>query len=271
MNTGQALMDEVLATRVQPGECAYWWLGQMGFLFRLGRWTIAVDPYLEESPNRLSPSVMRSEDLHADFILGTHDHGDHIDRGAWRVIAGANPDTRFIAPAPIVHDLALELGIGRGRLIGISEGTHAFEENGLSVQGIAAAHEFLDTDCHGAYLYTGYIIRANGLTIYHSGDSLKYDGLEAKLRNASPLDIMIVPINGRDGHRYRANCIGNMTFQEAVDLAGAVAPKLSIPAHYDMFEGNTANPMDFADYLEAKYPQRNYWIGPRGTKVPYSR
>ena len=69
---------------------------------------------------------------------------------------------------------------------------------------------------------------------------------------------MLVPINGRDAERYLRNCIGNMTFQESVDLAGELMPRLVIPGHWDMFPGNTADPTDFSTYLEAKY----------GDKVP---
>ena len=64
----------------------------------------------------------------------------------------------------------------------------------------------------------------------------------------------LLPINGRDGVRYRSNCIGNMTFQEAADLAGEVGTVLVIPGHFDMFAHNGEDPAKFEDYLAAKYP-----------------
>ena len=53
--------------------------------------------------------------------------------------------------------------------------------------------------------------------------------------------------------RYRRSCIGNMTFQEAADLAGELRPGLVIPGHWDMFADNPGDPEAFADYLDAKY------------------
>jgi L-ascorbate metabolism protein UlaG (beta-lactamase superfamily) len=65
-----------------------------------------------------------------------------------------------------------------------------------------------------------------------------------------------IPINGRDAKRYRQNWIGNMTYQEAADLAGDVMPSLVIPGHWDMFEINGEDPVLFADYIDAKYGKK---------------
>ena len=65
--------------------------------------------------------------------------------------------------------------------------------------------------------------------------------------------MQLLPINGRDAERYRNNCIGNMTYQEAADLAGEVGPRIVIPGHWDMFADNSADPKAFADYLNVKY------------------
>ena len=73
------------------------------------------------------------------------------------------------------------------------------------------------------------------------------------LQAFGPIDAALLPINGRDGARYRRDCIGNMTFQEAVDLAGELRAGLVIPGHWDMFADNPGNPRAFADYLDAKY------------------
>ncbi|MBR6391053.1 MAG: MBL fold metallo-hydrolase, partial [Lachnospiraceae bacterium] len=76
------------------------------------------------------------------------------------------------------------------------------------------------------------------------------------------IDIELLPINGRDAVRYRRNCIGNMTYQEAADLAGEVGPAIVIPGHWDMFADNSADPHAFEDYLYAKYGDRI------GCKIP---
>ena len=94
-----------------------------------------------------------------------------------------------------------------------------------------------------------------------------YEGLYGRLREFGKIDVMFLPINGRDGKRYRGNTIGNMTYQEAVDLAGTLKPGLVVPAHYEMFENNQEDPLLFADYISAKYPDVRYWIGGHGEIV----
>ncbi len=75
-----------------------------------------------------------------------------------------------------------------------------------------------------------------------------------------------MPINGRDAARYRSGCIGNFTFQEAVDLVGEVRPRLAVPMHYDMFAGNSEQVDRFTDYLDAKYPGIPWWVGSPGER-----
>ena len=272
MKTGSALMDEVLSTHPAPGEVYFWWLGQLGYMIRLGEVTMMIDGFLDEDRNdRIQPSVIKPEELrNVDYVIGTHDHDDHIDRKSWKVIARVLPETHFVVPSKFVDDLSQDLGVSRDRLIGISEGLYSYEVDGLKIEGIAAAHETLDRDpVTGEYPHTGYVISGNGVKLFHTGDCVVYDGYERKLLENGPFDVLFLPINGRDGRRYRSGCIGNMTFQEAVCLTCAVKPALTVPGHYDMFPNNTANPIDFTDYLEAKDPSLEYWLGSRGTRVKY--
>jgi L-ascorbate metabolism protein UlaG (beta-lactamase superfamily) len=165
-----------------------------------------------------------------------------------------------------VDGLAKDLGIPYERFIAAEDGT-VIVHNGLKISGIAAAHEFLDRNPQtGQYPYMGYVIEGNGISAYHSGDCCIYEGLLGKLQKWERIDAAFLPINGRDAKRYSRNCIGNMTYQEAVDLAGELHPKMVIPVHYDMFKGNLEDPSLFADYLAVKYPSQSYWIGEPGTE-----
>ncbi|MBR4124638.1 MAG: hypothetical protein IKR13_00405, partial [Victivallales bacterium] len=65
----------------------------------------------------------------------------------------------------------------------------------------------------------------------------------------------LLPINGRDAWRLTHDCIGNMTYQEAADLAGLLTPRLTVPAHYDMFPNNQEDPWLFTEYMRVKYPR----------------
>jgi L-ascorbate metabolism protein UlaG (beta-lactamase superfamily) len=106
---------------------------------------------------------------------------------------------------------------------------------GFAVRAVPSAHERIDRNPAGNHLYLGYVIECGGFRLYHSGDSLAYDGLTEELGD-EPFDVLFLPINGRDPAR---GVPGNMTAAEAVDLACRVRPRYVVPHHYDMFTFNT--------------------------------
>lgn len=234
-----------------PGSLAVCRLGQHSFLIKGGNTLIAIDPYLSDVPKRLIAPLIKADELEGvELILCTHDHSDHIDRPALAQIAEASPNALFVVPEAVRKTIT---ELPADRLIGLNDGEE-LEIDDILIRGIASAHEFLDRTETGLYPYLGYIISMNNVTFYHSGDCCVYDGLAALLKDAEP-DLMMLPINGRDAKRYAANCLGNMTYQEAADLAGWCWTKCVIPAHYDMFASNTEDPQLFLDYMTIKYPQ----------------
>jgi L-ascorbate metabolism protein UlaG (beta-lactamase superfamily) len=251
---GPQLAREIDGARVAPGECAVWWLGQHSFVLKLGATVVCLDPFLSPLPGRQVPPLLAPADLAgAALVCGSHDHIDHIDRDVWPAIAAAAPACRFVVPELLRERLAADLRMPQARFLGLDDGTAA-ECAGVRISGVAAAHEFLDRDpATGRYPYLGYVLEGNGCTLYHSGDTCVYEGLQTKLRRWR-FAAAFLPINGRDARRLRAGCIGNMTWQEAADLAGALAPGLTVPAHFDMFAMNSADPALFADYMAVKYP-----------------
>jgi L-ascorbate metabolism protein UlaG (beta-lactamase superfamily) len=80
------------------------------------------------------------------------------------------------------------------------------------------------------------------VTVYHSGDTVRFDGMAERLRAFTP-DVALLPINGRDPVRGVA---GNLDEREAAVLARDIGAGLAVPCHYEMFEFNTASPEVFA-------------------------
>ena len=88
----------------------------------------------------------------------------------------------------------------------------------------------------------GYVARCGGWTVYHSGDTMLYEGMEERLSGLG-IDIALLPINGRAPERRVA---GNLCGMEAARLAQAIGARVVIPCHYEMFEFNTASPEKFS-------------------------
>lgn len=248
------LKTQLRQYRPPAGQLSIWWMHQSGFVIKAGEQTLCLDLFLSNIEGRVSPPILDAADLTGvDYILGTHDHVDHIDRAVWPVLAAASPNATFIVPRYHLETLRRELPIAPERLVGVGEHT-AFEADGLRISAIPSAHELLERNAEGEYAAVGYVISWQGFTIYHAGDCCVYEGLETRLKQLGGIDVMMLPITGRCASRLRNNIIGNMTYQEAVDLAGAVKPGLVIPMHYDSYAGNLENPLLFLDYLHVKYP-----------------
>jgi L-ascorbate 6-phosphate lactonase len=242
---GVELVEEVGRSMPASGSLFAWWLGQSGFLLKSRAGLLAVDPYLSEHLTRkyegtdrphvrMTRAPFRGGDLGAvDLILASHKHSDHLDPGTLPDLMASSPRAVLVLPEALL-DHARELGLPPDRLRGIDAGV-VLEMAGFRVRAIPSAHEGLDTDREGRHLYLGYVIESEGLRLYHSGDSLAYDGLAEQL-GPEAFDVLFLPING--SHPARG-VPGNMSAAEAVDLAARVRPRFVVPHHYDMFTFNT--------------------------------
>ena len=262
--SGEALVADIEATEVPFGSLAFWWLGQNGYAFKGGDTVVYADPYLSDpgdgrrqTPSPLSPAQVTN----AAVVTCSHDHGDHLDPGTVPGVAAASPHARFVVPR-IARERMLELGVPEDRLVLLTEGESA-DMGPLTITAVKSKHEFFDEDPVAGFPYLGFVYSLNGVTWYHAGDTVPWEGLESTLRRFAP-DVLFLPINGRDAERYRRHCLGNCTFQEAVDLAGAIQPQMVVPMHWDMFANNSEDPRKFVDYLNAKYPNLDTWVGPAG-------
>jgi L-ascorbate 6-phosphate lactonase len=265
MKTGHNLLADIDRLALGPGTLAFWWWGQMSYVVKAGGKVLYFDPYLAPRPTRTVPPLADATAItHADWVFGSHDHSDHIDPVAIAGIAAASAQARFVC-SRVARNKLLSLGVPGERIVALDDGdTH--EAGSVRISAIAAEHEFFDRDPELGYPHLCYIVEVDGLTILHLGDTLRYDGMIAKLKKWQ-FDVMFAPINGRDAARFARRCWGNMTYQEAVDMAGALRPRLTVPGHYEMFANNSQDPTAFADYMRLKFPDLAYWIGEHGEAV----
>lgn len=79
--------------------------------------------------------------------------------------------------------------------IGVDDGT-SVEISGIRFSAIASAHETVERDEHVRAKYLRYVLEFGGWTIYHSDDTVRYEGMAEKLR-CFRTDVALPPINGR--------------------------------------------------------------------------
>lgn len=254
-----------------------YWLGQAGFVIDGGRHRVVIDPYLSDTladkyrgsrfpHRRMMPAPVAPEDIrHVDMVLATHAHTDHLDPGTLPALMTANPAALLLAPAA-VEGLALERGgIGFERLVTIDAGDTIRPMTGLHVTATRAAHESLQRDAAGRHLFLGYAIVLGGVTIFHSGDTVPYEGQVEEVA-ALKADLALFPVNGRDADRAKHGVPGNLYLAEAADLAAKAGIPTMIAHHFDMFAFNTISPSKVDAFAQGE--TRIYLHGAR-TGVQY--
>src|SRR5688500_4235651 len=257
------LLNEVERFADDETNFHLWWLGQSGYLLTYKGQRILLDPYLSDSltvkyANTSKPHVRMSERVidpvllkNISIVTSSHNHTDHLDGETLIPLLKNNPDIKFIIPeanrkfvcARVKCDDLFPVGLDDGGSVTIGS---------FTFYGVPAKHNEIEKDDQGRCLFMGYVIRFGRWTIYHSGDTLLYEGMEKMLKPYN-IDVALLPINGNDLSRGVA---GNLNAHEAVSLAKSAGIGLVIPCHYDMFTFNTADPAEFA--LVANHANQPY-------------
>lgn len=270
------------ARRISPpeGQLAIWALGQVGYLIKGGATVVVIDPYLSDAIDaagyappgvlaRQVPIVVAPGDLDlVDVLLCTHDHADHTDPQTVGPLLAASPQARVLASYRAAATIG-GLGVAPDRVrVPPVDQPLALAKN-LSVTAIPAAHYGHEPDAAGNPAYLGFLLRFNGVTLYHSGDTILYPGLIERLV-AQPIDLCCLPINGRDWFRERQGLVGNLDYREAADLAATIGARVFLPNHNDLFRGNRINPATLIDYVNSNHPNQRVHLLQAGELYYYA-
>jgi hypothetical protein len=157
-------LDEIRSTRVREG-LAVWFVYNMGYVFKTPRACFGID--LDgRGVERLAPDL--------DFLLNTHEHGDHVHEPLLRAMFALNKPvvTRWY-PGSLLVSQSTNLVFGEVR-VRVEIGDHHHEQPRQRDNML-----MFEVDCGPS---------ANGAVIYHSGDGNNIE----KLRPARPVVILIL-------------------------------------------------------------------------------
>ena len=235
--------------QLDPDPFKVWWLGQSGYLLQWRDRHLLFDPYLSDS---LTTKYAQTDKPHVrmtelaiepskldfvDVVTSSHNHTDHLDGPTLNPLFDVNPKMKLVIPDANKAFAAKRLDISPLRMVGLDDGVTT-EVDGFEFTGIAAAHEELGRDDQHRCIYLGFVVKFGRWTVYHSGDTLLYDGMVERLK-PHQVDLAFLPINGRKPERRVA---GNLNGEQAAKLAKDIGAKLVTPCHYEMFEFNTESP-----------------------------
>ena len=251
LQSDQQFLADVTATVARRQGVSLWWLGQSGFLVHYDGHCIAIDPYLSDSlthkyaatakPHvRLTARVVDPALLAmVGLVTSSHNHTDHLDAETIGPMRHANPALAVLCSAANIDFAQQRLGMMPTGLVSGTPYTHG----PFVIHAVPAAHNLREQDDAGHERYIGIVVEVGGVTIYNSGDTLRYEGMVELLRRWV-IDVALLPINGNDPARGVA---GNLDGAEAAQLAHDIGARLVVPCHYDMFAFNTASPAVFMD------------------------
>lgn len=267
---GKDLIAQMDALSVPPGALAIWALGQMGFALKgSGDGLIYLDPYLtgklkhEAAPDEIfyrefPPPLAPGEVTNARAVLCSHEHLDHTDAGTIGPIATASPQATFVLTG-WSHAIADAAGIPPERRL-VPRVGQPFHLGDARVTALPSAHYQVQEDAGRGHRWLGFLIEWNGVTLYHSGDTIIYPGYVETLKAHPRADVAIVPVNGRDAYRDSLGIVGNLLPLEAAWLARELGWDVLIPGHNDLFIGNCIGAGELPDAIRRFNPRQKMHV-----------
>lgn len=182
-------------------------LGHSGFMITNGGGKkIAIDPY------NVSAKTPK-----ADLILITHNHYDHCSiKDIERIV---KPGAKIIVPADAqskvmkLKDIEME----------IIEPGDEFQFGDVKIEALSAYN--VDKEFHPKKEgWLGYLIKFNGVVIYHAGDTDKIPEMKRLTGYGKHGNefVALLPVSGKFV----------MDAEEAAEVASLLSPDLAIPMHY---------------------------------------
>lgn len=205
------------------------YIGHSCFIIDNGKQRLIIDPFITGNPMAKKEEVKK-----IDFVLITHGHGDHL--GDAIELAKSN-DATVISNFEICS-YCQEQGVEKAHPLHIGGG---FKFPFGSVKLTIAHHgSGLGNTMRYGGSPAGLIIRTDGKTIYHAGDTGLF--LDMKLiGELDSIDLALLPVGGNF----------TMDIHDAVKAVEFLKPRMAIPMHFNTFDLIAADPKEFVEGIRS--------------------
>jgi L-ascorbate metabolism protein UlaG (beta-lactamase superfamily) len=234
-----AVAVDAAVLRVPPGPGEpprLVWLGHASWLVQLANLSLLIDPVLGDSivgfTKRNGVAPLPAAALPPiDAQLVSHNHYDHMDMSSLRATG-----------APVV--VGLENGRHFGTHLPVTElgWWDAVDIGGARVTYVPSQHwsrrSLADSN---RSLWGGFVIEADGFSIYHSGDTAYFDGFADIGRRFPKVDAALLPIGAYDPEWFMSK--QHMNPREALDAFRDLDARRVVAMHWGTFK-LTDEPLD---------------------------
>lgn len=201
------------------------WVGHATFEFiTSNNIVVVIDPWYTNSPVATRPVPD-----HADFVLVTHDHWDHVTDVPELARRGA----KVVTQPEVEARLAAEEGVPAASCMRINIGGTVQLTDDVRVTMIPAIHSARSGTP------AGFILQIAGVTIAHLGDTALYSDLQMYGERFF-IDLALVPA----GDHF------TMGPREAARASTYLRARVAAPMHYKTFAALVQSPEPFAVALK---------------------
>ena len=180
----------------------------------------------------IDPTGFTTSPADADFILLTHNHGDHQSTAVMTRLR--KPNTVFVSSPPGVP--ALQTAFPGATIQAVTPGQKV-TLGGIEIETVPM-YNIVKNNHPRVMNFVGYVVNVGGVRVYHAGDTERLP--EMKTFSA---DVAMLPL----GQTFTMTSV-----QEAVDAALDLKARIAIPIHWGMAEGTLADANLFAGALTAR-------------------
>jgi len=234
------------------------WMGGAGFMIEYCGTRIGLDLYISNHCmnkkgefKRMTPPPCGAGSIKMDYLVSSHEHGDHLDMGSIEEWFRVNPNLKLIGPDSSLKEA--EKLIPREKTVALNRGGRVGLTPDIILEGMFCDHGDQAPDA------IGVVLKLGGLSVYFMGDmQFRADLLE--VTGVKDIDILLVPINP---------AFGNPGTDGAAKMTAMVAPKKTvIPCHFWLFkEHGDGDPGSFEKACAAITPETKCTVLAIGEKM----
>ncbi|MDP6506221.1 MAG: MBL fold metallo-hydrolase, partial [Planctomycetota bacterium] len=249
-------MHALTEADVPAGSLAIHWFEQSTFALKDSAGTVAmIDPYFpRERPADqfvYTETPLDESELPVNFVLLTHNHGDHTCPESLNRIHESFPDVEYFGPEESMANLAESTSIPSFQVTTIEAG-ETLPLGSLLVTAVYAKPPEGDPD-NGIdppdVTHLGFVVEADGVVAYFTGDPIntyaQRQDLTSIVSSLSP-DIGFFTNHPSEGEFP--------FFDGSVKMAQAVGVSHAVPSHYECFVTRNYDPEEWAAQFPANGP-----------------
>ena len=219
------------------------WLGHGSWQITTGKYTILLDPFLDQSPT----APVKAKDVKADYILVSHGHFDHVadaaaiaNRTGAAIVGVYEIADWFAKKQSVQNTLGMNVGGGVNLPFGRVQLTLAFHSSVLP-DGTYGGNP------------VGFLLTLPEGKIYFACDTGLFSDM--KLIGAKKIDLAVLPIGD----------LFTMGPEDSIEAIKLIEPLRVAPAHYNTWPPIAADVDAWAEHVRAGTGAVPVVVAPGGT------